>query len=83
MSASPKKRDEQPAPPDPSTVLLLVRTMGDTTWRMFVPTVGCTIGGLLLDKHFATTPWYLIIGIVLGTALSTLLIYRQLKKVKE
>lgn len=83
MSASPKNSDESPVPPNQeSTVILMLTTMADTTWRMFVPTVGFTIGGLLLDKAFATTPWIMIAGIVVGIAIAIWLVKLQMKKVK-
>lgn len=83
MSTSPKKSDEQPAPPDPTTVILLLSTIGDTTWRMFVPTVGMTVLGVILDNMFATKPWMTVLGIGLGTVIAGLLVRRQLQKVKK
>lgn len=46
MKAPSNKPDETPAPPSLSTVTLLLRTIGDTTWRMFIPTIGMTILGV-------------------------------------
>lgn len=83
MSTSPKNRDEQPTPPDPSTVILLLGTIGDTTWRMFVPTIGLTVAGVVLDNRLHTKPWMTLIGIGLGTLIATLLVRRQLQKVKK
>lgn len=68
-------------PPESSTVILLLLTIGDTTWRLFVPSVGLTVAGLLLDKQLHTTPWYMIAGIVLGISIAILLVRAQLKKV--
>ena len=61
---------------------MLVGTIGDTTWRMFVPTIGMTILGLLVDKWLHTTPWIMIAGIAIGIWLAYLLVKRQLKKVQ-
>ena len=81
MAPSPQKGDAH-LPPKKSTVLLML-TIADTTWRLFVPTIGLTIVGLLLDKQMGTKPWIMIIGIVLGVAIAASLIRIQLKKVKQ
>ena len=83
MSASQNDDDKQPTPPDPSTVILLLTTIGDTTWRMFVPTIGLTILGLLADKWLQTTPWVMIFGIVAGSYLAYLLVKNQIKRVRQ
>lgn len=57
--------------------------MADTTWRMFVPIIGLFVLGLLADKQFATTPWLMILGLVIGTVLAALLIRQQLKRVQK
>lgn len=82
MSTSPDSRDDKPAPPDKSTVILLLGDIGDTTWRMFVPTIGLTVIGLLADKQLHTTPWMMIVGIIVGTFLAYKLVQRQIKKVQ-
>lgn len=83
MSTSPNNGDDHRVPPNSSTVILLFTTMADTTWRLFVPTVGLTILGLVLDKNMNTTPWLMIAGIVLGSIIAILLVKQQLKKVKK
>ena len=84
MSTSPNDRDEHAVPPkSSSTVILMALTIADTTWRMFVPTVGFTIGGLLLDKAWHTTPWVMIAGIVVGTLVAVWLVRMQMKKVDK
>jgi hypothetical protein len=83
MSTSQNDDDKQPTPPDASTVILLLTTIGDTTWRMFVPTIGLTILGLLADKWLHTTPWIMIVGIIAGAYIAYILVKRQIKRVKE
>jgi hypothetical protein len=83
MSTSQNDGDKQPTPPDASTVILLLTTIGDTTWRMFVPTIGLTVLGLLADKWLHTTPWIMILGIITGAYLAYVLVKRQIKRVKE
>lgn len=83
MSTSQNDDDKKPTPPDTSTVILLLTTIGDTTWRMFVPTIGLTVLGLLADKWLHTTPWIMILGIIVGAYLAYVLVKRQIKRVKE
>lgn len=81
--ASPNKTgDEKSLPPKQSTVLLLL-TIADTTWRAFIPTVGFTILGLMIDKVLGTKPWLMILGIILGATLAVWLVRLQMKKVKN
>ena len=75
--------DKKPTPPDASTVILLLTTIGDTTWRMFIPTIGLTVLGLLADKSFHTTPWLMSVGIVTGSYIAYVLVKRQMKKVQK
>lgn len=83
MSPSPNNGDDKNVPPSSSTVIFLLLTMADTTWRLFVPSVGLTVTGLLLDKQLGTTPWVMIAGIVAGSALAIILVRAQIKKVKR
>lgn len=48
-----------------------------------MPTIGLTVLGLLADKRLHTTPWLMIIGIVLGSLIAGVLVRRQLKEVKD
>jgi len=82
MATSDNDGDKKPTPPDSSTVILLLGTIGDTTWRMFVPTVGLTLLGLWADKQLATTPWMTVLGVILGSAIAILLVRAQMKKGK-
>lgn len=82
MSTSPNKRDT-PAPPDKSTVILLLGDIADTTWRMFVPTIGSIGLGFWADHSWGTGPWLTIIGIVVGIGATTFLIKQQFQKVKD
>ncbi|HMH70591.1 MAG TPA: AtpZ/AtpI family protein [Candidatus Saccharimonadales bacterium] len=83
MSSLQNDGDKKPTPPDRSTVVLLLGTIGDTTWRMFVPTIGLTILGLLIDKQLHTTPWVMTTGIVAGAGVAFLLVRRQMKEVRK
>ena len=85
MTQSPhsdKKTMTQP-PTMTKAAILLFGTIADTTWRAFVPTIGGTILGIALDNTFHTAPLLTTIMIIVGFALSTLLIILQLRSVRR
>ena len=63
-----------------SASLMIIATMADTTWRMFVPTVGLIVAGDALDGRFSTRPWLMLTGALTGSLVAALLIKRQLKR---
>lgn len=79
---SPQNGDDTRLPPKHSTVLLML-TIADTTWRMFVPIVGLMFAGLWLDQQVATKPWLMILGIIAGTTIAIVLVRLQIKRVKK
>lgn len=83
MSTSQNKRGTTPTPPPQSTVVLLLGTIADTTWRMFVPIISFTLLGVFGDNTYHTKPWLTASGIIIGIALASLLVIRQLKKVNR
>lgn len=64
----------------PAGAKYLIATMADTTWRMFVPTVGGLLLGLWLDQTINTMPWFTLIGLVIGTIITIQLVRNQLKR---
>jgi len=79
QGASPKKSDGQKSPPERgSTVVLLA--IADTTWRMFVPSIGCTFLGIWCDNKWGTSPWMLFAGVILGFFIAGLAVRQQYKK---
>lgn len=81
MGTSPNDKGESPTPPEKSTVILLLSDIGDTTWRMFVPTVGLALIGVYLDGQWNTAPWMMLIGASLGAVIAGILIKKQLQRV--
>lgn len=72
--------------PDSQQIGTILATIGDTTWRMFVPSVGFTLLGVWADGNFNTKPWLMIVGIAVGFLSAFLLVKKQidsLKKVKR
>ena len=69
--------------PSSTTLNLILGTVADTTWRLFVPTIGGTVLGIWIDNTYDTKPWATIIGVTLGTSASFGLIYLQIRKVQK
>lgn len=61
----------------------LLVSAADTTWRMFVPTIGFTFLGVWLDSSWHTKPWLMFVGVVLGFAFAYLLVRRQYMSLKK
>ena len=66
-----------------SAAILLLYTAIDTTWRAFVPTIGGTFFGVWLDHTFHTVPVWTTVMIIVGVAISAILIALQMKSVRE
>lgn len=62
-----------------SDSMYVIMSMADTTWRMFVPTLSLIWLGNTLDVRYDTKPMLLLAGAVIGGAIATLLVRRQLK----
>ena len=60
-------------------VSVLWRTLLGTTWRMAVPTIGLFLLGVWAARQFATKPWLMFAGLVVGIALAAGLITHQIK----
>lgn len=79
MSVPKKPRGEEKIAPSKSSVVFMLTTIGDTTWRMFGPTLGFTILGLIGDRTFQTKPFLTLAGVLVGALGAGILIKRQLK----
>jgi F0F1-type ATP synthase assembly protein I len=66
-----------------SALIVLFVTALDTTWRVFVPSLGGVFLGIGLDAWWHTAPIATIAGLILGTILGTVLIIRQLTNVRK
>lgn len=84
-SAAQKNSEDKQKPSDikseQPTAFILLSTAADTTWRMFVPTLGGTLLGLWLDDENNTEPLYGIIGLFIGIIITAFLIRQQYKQV--
>jgi len=85
MTQSPRpntQTTDRPPTPTQGAILLLL-TIADTTWRAFVPTIGGTILGVVLDNVLNTAPIMTTILIIVGFATSALLIALQIRSVRR
>lgn len=64
-----------------SAAILLITTIADTTWRVFVPTVGGILIGVWLNQVFNVGLAWSIILFVIGSLISVVLVKMQLKRV--
>lgn len=69
--------------PSKRTALLVFGTIADTTWRMFVPSVGGALLGVWADNSFNTKPWFTVVGVTLGFAIVVGLVWLQYRTTEE
>lgn len=69
-----------PDRPAKSPASVLILSIADTTWRMFIPVIGLLLLGRLADDTWHTKPLGMIVGVILGTIITAILIKRQLEK---
>lgn len=69
--------------PVTGSAFVIVRTIGDTTWRMFVPSVGFTLLGVWLDSLAGTKPWLMFGGVIVGAVGAYLLVNQQINRLKQ
>jgi len=80
MTTEGKTKPKAAEEPTNAPVILLLGAFGDTTWRMFVPTIGLMTAGFYADKSYDTFPWLFIVGLVAGSTVAGYLVYKQLSK---
>lgn len=77
--ASSRDNDDRKTPSERSSTVVFM-TIADTTWRMFIPSVGLTLLGVWCDERWQTTPWLMFVGIILGFTIAALAVWLQYKK---
>lgn len=86
MDTDANQRDSRSADatsPEDIPTKVIFATMADTTWRMFVPTVGFTLLGVWADAQFGAKPWLMFAGVGLGFGFAFLLVKRQYGLLKK
>lgn len=83
MGTSHKPAPDSSVVPSKGMGLLMAGTITDVTWRMFVPTIGLLLVGRSFDTKLHTKPWLMLVGSVVGGALSAILVARQIEKIRK
>jgi hypothetical protein len=73
----------QQVPTTYQAVIILLLTFLDTTWRAFVPTIGGTVLGIVLDNATGRAPLFTTALIFIGFVTSALLITLQIRRVRK
>lgn len=63
-----------------SVALPVLLDMADTTWRMFVPTIGLLLVGRHFDVKFGMKPWFMLAGVAVGALIAAVLIKSQMSR---
>lgn len=74
-----KRDDNKPvikSDPQTDSLLIVFKTLGDTTWRMFLPVILGTLVGLWFDGTKGTK-YGALSGAIIGLILAGLLVWRQ------
>jgi uncharacterized membrane protein YfcA len=66
----------------PSPTWVVVATIGDTTWRMFLPVMVGALVGYWIDSSLHSLPLVTLVGTFVGCFLAILLVYRQYQGTK-
>ena len=80
MTHKNDQKTERVVPENRALVYSMVRSMADTTWRMFTPTVIAVPVGFWADMKLGTKPWLTLLGVPVGLGLSVLLVKKQLEQ---
>lgn len=80
VATAPSEKHEKPD--DFGARIRIYKDIADVTWRMFVPSIGGCVLGVLADRTFGTKPWFTVAGVTLGFFVVGFLIWQQLRKAK-
>ena len=89
MTESEKKEvaSENPAKsvmgtkPEPMVDWNAYRLVFEVGYTVAIPLVLFAAGGRYLDKLFDTSPWLLLVGIIISIFVSSFLVYRKVSKI--
>lgn len=74
MMLSTNQPDDNPTPPDTEPIMVILKDLGNVTWRMATPILLGIVLGMMLDNQFNSSPWGLMIGMLAGILLTVVLI---------
>lgn len=66
---------------DDHAAVVILSTLADTTWRIFVPVIIFAALGIWADVQRETMPWFTLSGVAIGFAIAIWLIRQQLRQV--
>lgn len=79
MGTISHNNDSSTMQPVNSPVVLLIGIIADTTWRMFIPTIGLTILGVYIDNQLHSVPVATGVGVILGSIFALVLVRKQIR----
>jgi hypothetical protein len=79
MTDKNDRKREREGTQNRALILSIVRSMGEVTWRMILPSILLVPLGLWADLRFKTVPWLTLGGLVVGLGLSITLVRQQLR----
>jgi F0F1-type ATP synthase assembly protein I len=80
MSPDHQTNKDQAASRQRDDVMRILRTMADTTWRMFVPPAVVVPMGIWADLKWGTKPWLTILAAMVGLVLSVAMVAKQMRE---
>ncbi|MEK7632070.1 MAG: AtpZ/AtpI family protein [Patescibacteria group bacterium] len=69
-----------PENPTPSSFWKALGIAWEFGWVIVIPLVVFVLGGRLLDRHFGTSPWWLLTGLIVSITLTTIGLVWKFKK---
>jgi F0F1-type ATP synthase assembly protein I len=67
--------------PNRGTAVMMLATIADTTWRLFVPVLTLVGLGLYFDHKLDQKPIFGLAGAIIGTVIGFLLVRQQYKRI--
>lgn len=78
---STTKRGQQPQTKDsPIKGMVVAMQLLDTSWRVALPILVLSIAGVRLDRHYGSSPLFMVSGLIVALAISTILVYKQIAR---
>lgn len=72
-----------PSEPAPVPLGTIALDLVNTAWRIAVPVLLFSVGGIVADKHWNTAPWVTLLGMVIGFIFAGLLIKQQINAINK
>ncbi len=83
MNKAADSTTQPPREPAPVPLGTIALDLMNTAWRIAVPVLLFSVGGIFADKHIDTAPWLTLLGLVVGFIFAALLIKQQIVTVNK